>query len=77
MWHIGFHHHDGYFESKLPLSIRRCRWQIVSDEHIDTIQALEQSVEKLRHKYIRCLLCRPSVGGALYYRKIEGHFVDW
>ena len=69
------HRHGGYFESEPPLSMRCCQWQIVSDEHIDTIQALEQSVEKLPQEYMRCLLCRPSVGGAIHYRDFEDHFI--
>ncbi|KAF8141131.1 hypothetical protein EV363DRAFT_1307184 [Boletus edulis] len=50
------------------------RWQLISDEHIDAIQAVEQSIEKLPPEYVCCLLCRPSVGNALRQNKFAVHF---
>ncbi|KAF8141138.1 hypothetical protein EV363DRAFT_1307202 [Boletus edulis] len=55
---------------------RRC-WQLISDKHIDAIQAVEQSIKKSPPKYMRCLLCRPSMGDALRQNDFAVHFTRW
>ncbi|KAF8421548.1 hypothetical protein L210DRAFT_3572594 [Boletus edulis BED1] len=50
------------------------RWQLISDEHVDAIQAIEQSIKKLPPEHVRCLLCRPSMGDALQWNDFAVHF---
>lgn len=53
------------------------QWKLVSDKHIDAIQAVEQSVKKLLPEYMHCLLCLPCAGGALWYYDFREHFIRW
>lgn len=85
MWHISSRRHyygdqvgrdndggDGPATSPLV----RC-WELVSDEHIGAIEALEMSVERFPTEYTRCLLCRHFVGDALSRYDFVDHFTRW
>ena len=64
---------------KLAPLLESPRWQLISDEHIDTIQAVEESVKKessLYHPW-RCLLCQPRVGDSSGYYVPAHHFERW
>ncbi|KAF8547195.1 hypothetical protein OG21DRAFT_1450535 [Imleria badia] len=53
------------------------RWQIISDEYIDEIEAAELPVKKeLPVVWMRCLLCLPSVGDAKLKLDITSHLVS-
>ncbi|KAF8435101.1 hypothetical protein L210DRAFT_3551914 [Boletus edulis BED1] len=62
------------YNDGLAIFPSRQRWQLISDEHVDAIQAVEQSIEKLPPEYVRCLLCRPSMGDALQWHNFAVHF---
>ena len=55
------------------------RWQLISDEFIDRIQAAEKSAKEERSPYYhrRCLLCQPRFGDAMSHMEFERHFLDW
>lgn len=58
-----------------PLS-ESLRWQLVDDEHIDSIQAVEESIKK-ESSFERCLLCQPRVGDASGHAHIVYHLLGW
>ncbi|KAF8435086.1 hypothetical protein L210DRAFT_1053936 [Boletus edulis BED1] len=63
MWHASVYHRTSRTLAPLPKSPR---WQLVSNEHIDAIQTVEQSIEKDPFpNSVRCLLCRPHVGDVI------------
>ncbi|KAF8549176.1 hypothetical protein OG21DRAFT_1500574 [Imleria badia] len=65
IWHAHFYHCISI--GLTPLS-ESPRWQLVHDEYIDEIQAVERSVQKaFSPDWTRCLLCRPRVGDAMLY----------
>ncbi|KAG9312157.1 hypothetical protein JVU11DRAFT_7447 [Chiua virens] len=49
----------------VPLS-ESPRWQVISNDHIEAIQAIETSAEdRFQNGFRRCLLCRPRMGDGL------------
>lgn len=57
-------------------SPKRSRWQLVGDEHIGTIQAIEKSVKK-KSMPGRCLLCQPRVGNYIIREGAMYHLEHW
>lgn len=54
--------------------VNSARWEIISDEYMDAIQAVELSIKKELHPvHMRCLLCRPCVGDAKSHDGIIYH----
>ena len=75
IWHARFYHCISI--GLAPLS-EAPRWQLVGDEHIDAIQAVERSVQKaFSPDWTRCLLCRPRVGDAMLYFHAIRHLAQW
>ena len=62
--HTAFHHVHEYpprSPSKSP------RWELMSDEHVDTIQATELSnMDESFMRWTRCLVCHPRVGDEMF-----------
>jgi len=74
IWHACFYH---CIVGLAPLS-EAPRWQLIGDEHIDAIQAVERSVQKtFSPDWTRCLLCRPRAGDAMLYDHAVRHLAQW
>ncbi|KAF8435087.1 hypothetical protein L210DRAFT_3453364 [Boletus edulis BED1] len=75
MWHARFYHCISIGLASLSESPR---WQLISDEYIGEIQAIEQSIQKsFSPDWTRCLLCRPRVGDAMLYSHAVRHLAQW
>ena len=70
VWHV-FLMHD-----RRPMSsFKSPRFETISDEYIDAIQAAELSSSGPPTPYTRCLLCCPSVGDAMYHG-VKWHLIE-
>ncbi|KAH0829105.1 hypothetical protein J3R83DRAFT_2571 [Lanmaoa asiatica] len=75
-WRDALRHVQIYHKIKLVQLSELPRWQIVSDEHMGAIHAVELSVKKeLAPEWARCLLCRPRVGDAKWHRVTIDHLI--
>jgi len=72
-WRNAVRHVFRRYHMKQMASSKLPRFELVSDEYIDAIQAAELSSRGGPAPYRRCLLCCPSVGDAMFYHCIELH----